>query len=196
MRIKTLIILLMYASALYAQDTLTSGRLVFKQKNSRFQLPNDTIWYSPSIKRTTCEYFDLNKKLHYYRLDNNDIVCIKKEVDEKEAMRGVKKLKTFFYDNDTLTFAGVKCNKAVVQLQMQNDSIYRYSVYYSLQVGSKKANYYNIYRDIPGIPLYISNADNDDYCIELVEYKPLNISDLVIPKLSDGFMFQGKRKKK
>jgi len=190
-----ILLLLLGISTIYAQDKLTSGRLVFKQKNSIRELPNDTIWFSPSVVRTTCDYFDLDKKLDYYRLDNGDTVCLQKEAYEKEAMRGVKKLKTFFYDKDTLTLAGIKCKKAVVRLQMQNDSIYEYVVYYSPRVGSKKTNYYPIYRDIPGIPLYIS-IGNEEGSVKLIEYKSLNPKDLYIPKLSDGFMFQWKKEKR
>ena len=182
-------------SAIYAQDTLKSGRLVFKQKNSIRELPNDTLWYSPSVVRTTCNYFDLDKKMDYYRLDNGDTVCTTKEAYQKEAMRGVKKIKTFFYDKDTLTLAGIICKKAVVRLQMENDSVYEYVVYYSSRVGSKKANYYSVYRDIPGIPLYLS-INNGEGLVQLVEYKPLNPNDLFIPKLSDGFMFQWKNEKR
>ena len=101
----------------------------------------------------------------------------------------IKKVKTVFEDHDTLTVAGILCQKATVTVINQNDSIEEYTVYYSPRIGGKHCNFTSCFEEIPGIPLSVSgkSVENKD-C--LIEYSPLNPNDIHIPDFYQTGMHQ------
>jgi len=196
--IKLLILLCICSLKIFSQDTLSSGRLVFEQGNRLEKFKNDTIWYNINCYLNNIILYDYIKMEGYTLYNNGDTLIRNKDEFDRSTMYNVKKIKTKFYQSDTLTIAGIKCQKAVVNVTMKNDTISSYHVYYSSRVGGKNCNFSNIFYKIPGLPLSIYRDDiyckKDDFYIRLIEYKPLNKKDFFIPKFTDSRYYKKLKK--
>jgi len=177
-------------SAIYAQDTLSSGRLVYKIEHRDKPATYDTIWYAPGVFRSQWGLNDYHKMLNYSREGKDTVVTTKKDYENFMKLQlKIKKVKTVLKDHDTLTVAGILCQKAIVTVIKQNDSIEEYTVYYSPRIGGKHCNFTSFFEEIPGIPLSVSgkSVEKKD---TLIEYAPLNPKDIHIPDFYQTGMHQ------
>jgi hypothetical protein len=185
-----LILLLIGISVGYAQDTLSSGRLVFKIEHSDKPATYDTIWYAPGVFRSQWGLNDYRKMLNYSREGKDTVVTTKKDYEKFMKLQlKIKNVKTVFKDHDTLTIAGILCQMAIVTVIKQNDSIEEYSVYYSPRIGGKHCNFTSFFEEIPGIPLSVSGKSVEKKDC-LFEYAPLNSKDIYIPDFYQTGMHQ------
>lgn len=194
-RVQILSFLFLCISSIYAQDTLSSGRLVFEIGHANKPVTYDTIWYAPKIYRSEWGLTDYQKMLNYSREGKDTVITTKKEFDMimKEQMK-IKSVRTDFSDKDTLTILGILCTKAKVTVTKEDDSIVKYDVYFSPRIGGKQCNYSSEFYNIPGFPIYTTSAITGEYS-RLIEYTHLNPSDIFIPNLFQTRIFKRMAKK-
>lgn len=183
-----LLILLTNSFSIFSQTNLSSGRLVFKQIRGGKTYPNDTIWYSPNIIRDMYSYHDLKLQKSFKIFGKDTVVYLSKN-RKKEVTDEYKKIQVTVNLKDTASFAGIKCQKAIMKTLDKDSNSFVWTVYYNPKVGSKKHNYYRVFKDIDGIPLYVSV---DDSIYELIEFTEIKIKDIDIPR----FVINPKSKKK
>ncbi len=174
--------------SVFSQSNFSSGRLVYKQIRGGKTYPNDTIWYASGIIKDRASFHDLIKNKNYWIIGNDTQVVVNKTL-EKELLVEYKKIKTTFYTKDTASFAGIKCQKAIMETLDKDSNSFVWTVYYNPKIGSKKHNYSRVFKDIDGIPLYFSV---DDWTYELIEFVEINKEDINIPR----FVINYKPKKK
>lgn len=109
-----LLILLTNSFSIFSQTNLSSGRLVFKQIRGGKTYPNDTIWYAPVIIKDRANFHDLIKNKNYWIFGTDTQVVFNKTL-EKEVSAEYKKIETTLYPKDTASFAGIKCQKAIMK---------------------------------------------------------------------------------
>ncbi len=177
--ISVCILLISMQTNVFSQSNLTSGRLVFKQIRGGKTYPNDTIWYAPGIIKDRANFHDLIKNKNYWIFGTDTQVVFNKTL-EKEVSAEYKKIKTTLYPKDTASFAGIKCQKAIMKTLDKDSNSFVWTVYYNPKVGSKKSNYYRVFKDIDGIPLYFSV---DDWTYELIEFVEVKKEDINIPQI-------------
>lgn len=173
---------------IFSQSNLSSGRLVFKQIRGGKTYPNDTIWYTPNLIRDRYSYHDLSLQKSFKIFNNDTIVHLYKN-RKQEVTDEYKKIKVTVYPKDTASFAGIKCQKAIMETLDKDSNSFVWTIYYNPNVGSKKHNYYRVFKDIDGIPLFSSV---DDWTYELIEYTEIRKEDIDIP----SFVVKYKTKKK
>jgi hypothetical protein len=191
---KIILILFVFCSGtLFAQDTLSSGCLIFEHFQKNKSTTYDTIWYASGIYRWEWGLTDYKKKVNYFK-ENNDTTITTEKEDNATLKKRIKNVKTIFNDSDTLTIAGILCKKATLTVTMQSDSIETYYVYYSPCVGGKNCNYGSIYAEIPGFSLLLLDK-NIAICDRLIEYKPLLPNNLYIPDYKQTTVYKQLKKK-
>ncbi|MEI6347085.1 MAG: hypothetical protein WCP69_03960 [Bacteroidota bacterium] len=188
-----LILFVVCSGAVFAQDSLSSGCLIFEHFQKNKPITYDTIWYAPGIYRWEWGLTDYKKRMNYFKKDNDTTITTEKE-ENATLKKRIKKVKTIFNDNDTLAIAGILCKKATLIVTMQSDSIETYYVYYSPRVGGKNCNYGSICAEISGFSLLLLDT-NLAICDRLIEYKPLLPNNLYIPDYNQTIVYKLLKKK-